>query len=82
MAQLAFLHVSEPYRGHGAGRALVAALEQLARDSGAAQMVVSATPTKATVDFYQSFGFVPDADPLPELLALEPADIHLRKQLA
>lgn len=82
VAQLAFLHVSEPYRGHGAGRALVAALEQLARDSGAAQMVVSATPTKATVDFYQSFGFVPDADPLPELLALEPADIHLRKQLA
>ncbi len=81
VAQLAFLHVSEQFRGQGVGRALATALEQLARDSGATQMVVSATPTKATVDFYQSFGFTPDAGPLPELLALEPQDIHLRKRL-
>lgn len=81
VAQLSFLHVSERYRGQGVGRELAAALEGLAQERGASQMVVSATPTKATVDFYMGLGYVPDAAPLPELLALEPADVHLRKQL-
>lgn len=82
VAQLSFLHVSHAYRGRGVGRALAAEMERLARESGATEYVVSATPTKHTVDFYLSLGFRPDADPLPELLALEPADIHLRKPLA
>jgi len=33
------------------------------------------------VRFYLGRGYVPDADPLPELLELEPEDVHLRKRL-
>lgn len=82
VAQLAFLHVSQAFRGQGVGRALAAELERLARESGATEYVVSATPTKRTVDFYLALGFRPDAHPLPELLALEPEDVHLRKKLS
>jgi hypothetical protein len=39
-------------------------------------MVVSARPSANTVGFYRGRGFVPVADPLPELLALEPQDVH------
>jgi len=53
-------------------------------DSGAAgdtQMVVSATPSVNTVRFYMGRGFRPTAEPLPELYALEPEDVHLSREL-
>jgi GNAT superfamily N-acetyltransferase len=81
IAQLTFLHISHDYRGRGAGRRLVAALERVAREAGDTQMVVSATPTVRTVQFYMSCGYAPMAEPLPELFAEEPEDIHLSKRL-
>ena len=44
-------------------------------------MVVSATPSVNTVQFYIGRGFAPTAEPLPELYALEPEDVHLSKRL-
>ena len=81
IAQLAYLHVSHGYRGRGVGRRLVAELERIARESGDTQMVVSATPTVRTVHFYMSCGYALMAEPLPELFAEEPEDVHLSKGL-
>lgn len=81
IAQLAFLHVSDGFRGRGVGTYLTAQLERLAREQGDESMVVSATPSENTVRFYLGRGFEPMADPLPELLELEPEDIHMRKTL-
>jgi hypothetical protein len=56
-------------------------MERVAREAGDVEMVVSATPTVRTVHFYMACGFAPMADPLPELFAKEPEDIHLSKRL-
>jgi GNAT superfamily N-acetyltransferase len=81
LAQLAFLHVSAPFRKTGVGSRLSDQLDQIARDLGATEMVVSATPSVNTVRFYLARGFQPTEDPLVELLQLEPDDIHMHKAL-
>ena len=81
IAQLAYLHVSDGYRGRGIGTQLSDELERIARDGGDTTMVVSATPSINTVRFYLGRGFEPTAEPLPELYELEPDDVHLWKQL-
>ncbi len=81
IAQLAFLHVSAPSRATGVGSGLSELLEQLARDAGDSDMVVSATPSGNTVRFYLGRGFQPTAHPLAELFELEPEDVHMRKVL-
>ena len=81
VAQLAFLHVSDGYRGRGIGGALSDELERIAREAGDDEMVVSATPSLNTVRFYRRRGFEPMAEPLPELYALEPEDVHMAKLL-
>ena len=81
IAQLAYLHVSDGYRGRGIGDRLTADLEQLARDAGATMIVVSATPSENTVRFYRRHGYEPTANPLPELVELEPEDVHMDKRL-
>jgi GNAT superfamily N-acetyltransferase len=80
-AQLAFLHVSAPWRATGIGGRLTEQLEQLARDAGDRDLVVSATPSGSTVRFYLGRGFQPMAEPLAELFEREPDDVHLRKAL-
>jgi GNAT superfamily N-acetyltransferase len=80
IAQLAYLHVSDGFRGEGIGVRLTAALERIARDAGDDAMVVSATPSANTVSFYLGRGFAPTAAPLPELLEMEPEDVHLEKR--
>lgn len=80
-AQLAFLHVTAPHRATGIGSRLTERLDQIARAAGDRAMVVSATPSENTVRFYLGRGFAPMADPLPELFALEPDDVHLHKVL-
>jgi ribosomal protein S18 acetylase RimI-like enzyme len=77
MAQLHYLHVSRQYRRRGVARRLVAEVVHLAREGGARELYVSATPSVSAVGFYQSFGFVPVAEPHPEIFALEPEDIHM-----
>jgi GNAT superfamily N-acetyltransferase len=81
IAQLAYLHVSNGFRGSGVGGRLSDALEQLARDAGDTTIVVSATPSANTVRFYRRRGFEPTPDPLPDLYELEPEDIHMQKPL-
>lgn len=81
VAQLAFLHVSNGSRGQGIGGRLSDALEEIARGAGDTSMVVSATPSLNTVRFYERRGFTPMAEPLPELLELEPEDVHMSKTL-
>ena len=80
-AQLAFLHVTASFRASGIGHRLSDELEQIARDDGDSDMVVSATPSENTVRFYRSRGFEPMAEPLPELFELEPEDVHMTKRL-
>jgi GNAT superfamily N-acetyltransferase len=80
-AQLAFLHVSAPWRATGVGTRLCERLDQIARAAGDSEMVVSATPSENTVRFYLGRGFEPTPDPVPELFELEPEDVHMRKVL-
>jgi GNAT superfamily N-acetyltransferase len=81
IAQLAFLHVSAPFRATGIGSRLSEQLEQIARTAGDSEMVVSATPSDNTVRFYLGRGFQPMAEPLAELFELEREDVHMRKVL-
>jgi predicted N-acetyltransferase YhbS len=81
VAQLAYLHVSNGCRGRGVGGHLADALEALARAAGDTSMVVSATPSLNTVHFYLRRGYEPMSEPLPELYAREPDDVHLLKPL-
>jgi GNAT superfamily N-acetyltransferase len=81
IAQLAYLHVSNGYRACGIGKRLSEDLDRIARDGGDAEIVVSATPSRNTVRFYMARGYQPMAEPLFELFALEPEDIHLHKKL-
>jgi predicted N-acetyltransferase YhbS len=81
MLQLAFLHVSRDYRGRGLGRDLFRAAAAEARARGARRMYVSATPSEHTIAFYLAQGCALSPAPDPELLALEPDDIHLEYAL-
>jgi GNAT superfamily N-acetyltransferase len=81
IAQLAFLHVSNGFRAAGIGSSLCDQFEEVARDAGDTEMVVSATPSENTVRFYMGRGYRLMAPPLPELLELEPEDVHLSKPL-
>jgi GNAT superfamily N-acetyltransferase len=80
VAQVAFLHVSKGFRGPGVGLALMELLEGVAREAGDDVVVVSATPSRNTVDFYRGRGYVPSTTPLAELLELEPEEVHLEKR--
>ncbi|MDP9526795.1 GNAT family N-acetyltransferase [Pseudomonas protegens] len=77
LRQLKFLHVSQAYRGLGLGRQLFALAREQALAMGAQGLYVSATPSRHTVDFYTGLGCELLAVPDPELLRIEPEDIHL-----
>lgn len=81
ISQLAYLHVSNGYRGLGIGGRLEGELERIAREAGDTSIVVSATPSLNTVRFYERRGFRPMAEPLPELYELEPEDVHMERSL-
>lgn len=81
VAQLAYLHVTREQRARGIGGRLAYELERVARGAGDASVVVSATPSVNTVDFYRRRGYEPMAEPLPELYELEPDDVHMLKRL-
>jgi GNAT superfamily N-acetyltransferase len=81
IAQLAWLHVSAPWRATGIGSRLSEQFEQIARTAGDSEMVVSATPSENTVRFYLGRGFQPMAEPLAELVELEPEDVHMHMML-
>jgi predicted N-acetyltransferase YhbS len=75
--QLKFLHVSSAYRNRGLGRQLFELARAAAREKGARQMYISATPSENTINFYLRLGCIIAPEPDPELFELEPEDIHL-----
>lgn len=75
--QLKFLHVDFASRGRGLGRRLFERACDVARSRGAAFLYVSSTPSQRTVDFYLQLGCRLAHEPDPELLRIEPEDIHL-----
>jgi len=77
LVQLKMLHVSSAYRKRGLGARLFAHAREIARQRGARGLYISATPSENTIRFYQRQGCVVTPAPDPELLALEPEDIHL-----
>jgi len=77
MAQLTTLHVSQAYRRQGIASRLLQEIIRMARQSGAARLYVSATPSESAVRFYMSQGFQPTATPDPTQFVLEPEDIHM-----
>jgi predicted N-acetyltransferase YhbS len=74
--QLKFLHVSNRYRHRGLGQRLFGLAAVEAKKRGAKSMYISATPSEHTVAFYLRLGCEVTPEPDPELLALEPEDIH------
>ena len=81
MAWMAYMHISRDFRRRGAGTLLWNAAEQIARDSGATSMYVSAIPSGPAIDFYVGRGCQPVDEPHPELFEMEPEDIHLVRYL-
>ena len=81
IAQLAFLHMSAAFRAAGIGSRLCDDLELIARGAGDSEMVVSGTPSQSMVRFDMGRGYGLMAQPLPELLELEPEDVHMNKVL-
>jgi predicted N-acetyltransferase YhbS len=79
--QLVFFHVSRPYRNQGLGARLFRLAKAAARERGAARMYISATRSEHTVNFYMRLGCVVTEEPDPDLLALEPVDIHLELEI-
>jgi predicted N-acetyltransferase YhbS len=79
--QLKFLHVDRAYRDQGLGRRLFALACEVARRNRAHSLYISATPSQHTIDFYLRLGCQLARQPDPELLALEPEDIHLEYAL-
>jgi hypothetical protein len=53
----------------------------LAKDDGAREIYVSATPSESAMGFYMSQGFRPADNVNEELYKQEPEDIHMRKAL-
>jgi predicted N-acetyltransferase YhbS len=75
--QLKFLHVSSSYRNRGLGTHLFELARAAAFERGARRLYISATPSMNTVNFYLRLGCTVTAEPDPELVELEPEDIHL-----
>lgn len=79
--QLKFLHIDRTLRKQGLGRKLFDKIAEHARSMGAKTLYISASETKNTVDFYMHLGCRISRFPDPELLELEPEDIHLEFKL-
>jgi predicted N-acetyltransferase YhbS len=81
LLQLKFLHVSHNYRKQGVGTYLFEQAKALAAERGARGLYISATPSENTVNFYRHLGCRVISEPDPELLALEPDDIHFEADI-
>src|SRR5690242_9855302 len=77
MAQLAALFVDSTHRRQGIAAALTREVIRLAREDGASELYVSATPSESAVGFYTSQGFTLAKQVNQELYELEPEDIHI-----
>jgi ribosomal protein S18 acetylase RimI-like enzyme len=71
------LHVSRQARRQGVARRLTDEVVRLAREGGARELYVSATPSESAVGFYLRQGFRPTTRVDEVLYRLEPEDIHM-----
>lgn len=71
------LYVSRNYRAMKLGYKLLQECKKAAKEFGAKNLYISATPTKNTVDFYLRNGAILTTELDRELYKLEPDDIHL-----
>ena len=76
-AQLVSLYISRHARRQGVATRLTREIIRLAKERGAHELYVSATPSESAVGFYLRQGFRPAAHVNKELYALEPEDIHM-----
>ena len=74
---LQYFYVDADQQGQGIGAKLMQAAKESAKQLGALQLYISATPSKRTVDFYIKHGAVVIGHPDQHLWELEPEDIHL-----
>lgn len=74
---LAILHVSRRRRRQGVATALWDEAVRICRTAEVPRLYVSATPSGSAVGFYRSRGCELADPPHPDLLAMEPEDIHL-----
>lgn len=79
--QLKLMYVDRAYRKTGLGRRLFEAAVEEARRRGARRLYISSCETKNTVDFYRHLGCKMTSEVDPELLALEPMDIHMEFEI-
>ncbi|MBU7012364.1 MAG: GNAT family N-acetyltransferase [Theionarchaea archaeon] len=79
--QLAFLHVSNPFRKKGIGAELLQRLGKIAERKGAKKLYISATPSENTINFYLNQGCRLVEEVNQELYEEEPEDIHLELEL-
>lgn len=77
LRQMAFLHVSHDWRGHGLASALYERCLADVQALGGEGLYISATSTRRTVDFYLTKGARLAPRPDSSLYRLEPEDIHL-----
>lgn len=75
--QLKFLHLSRAYRKNGLGAKMFELASSIARARGVKRLYISATPSENTVNFYVKLDCTLAVPPDPELVELEPEDIHL-----
>jgi GNAT superfamily N-acetyltransferase len=75
------LYVSSDYRGRQIGQHLIGEAKREGKAFGATKLYISATPTKATVDFYLKSGATLTAELDKELFEHQPLDIHLELKI-
>lgn len=75
------LYVSSTYRGRQIGQRLIGEAKREGKAFGAAKLYISATPTKATVDFYLKSGATLTTELDQELFDYQPLDIHLELKI-
>lgn len=74
---LHYFYVDADQQGKGIGARLMQAAKESAKQLGAKQLYISATPSRRTVDFYIKHGAQSLSAPDQQLWQLEPEDIHL-----
>lgn len=74
---LHYFYVDADQQGKGIGAKLMQAAKESAKQLGANQLYISATPSRRTVDFYIKHDAQPLSAPDQQLWQLEPEDIHL-----
>jgi ribosomal protein S18 acetylase RimI-like enzyme len=76
-----YIHIDGRYRGLGIGKKLFSKVCEVGKELGAKKLYISGHPAIETQAFYKSVGCVLAKKINEELLAIEPYDIQLEKEL-